>query len=55
MMASFGKAIEMRGERREEDQLFSYVPLEDRVPHNHPLRGMRSFVDPILAEFVAGV
>jgi transposase len=40
----------MRGDRREEDQLFSYVPLEDRVPANHPLRAIRRFVDPILAE-----
>lgn len=40
----------MRGDRREEDQLFSYVTLEDRVPANHPLRVMRRFVDPILAE-----
>lgn len=40
----------MRGDRREEDQLFSYVPLEDRVPENHPLRVIRKFVDPILAE-----
>ena len=40
----------MRGDRREEDQLFSYVPLEDRVPQRHPLRVIRQFVDPILAE-----
>ena len=40
----------MRGDRREEDQLFSYIPLEDRVPENHPLRVIRQFVDPILAE-----
>jgi transposase len=40
----------MRGDRREEDQLFSYIPLEDRVPANHPLRVIRRFVDPILAE-----
>ncbi|MGH7574766.1 MAG: transposase, partial [Longimicrobiales bacterium] len=40
----------MRGDRREEDQLFSYVPLEDRIPENHPLRVIRRFVDPILAE-----
>jgi len=38
----------MRGERREEDQLFSYVALEDRVPSDHPLRAIRGFVDPIL-------
>ena len=40
----------MRGDRREEDELFSYVALEDRVPAKHPLRVIRSFVDPILAE-----
>ena len=40
----------MRGDRQEEDQLFSYVALEDRVPQDHPLRSMRKFVDPILAE-----
>jgi transposase len=40
----------MRGDRREEDQLFSYIPLEDRVPQNHPLRVIRAFVDPILGE-----
>lgn len=40
----------MRGDRREEDQLFSYIPLEERVPRKHPLRVIRAFVDPILAE-----
>lgn len=40
----------MRGERREEDQLFSYVALEDRVPSDHPLRAIRAFVDPILRD-----
>jgi transposase len=40
----------MRGDRREEDQLFSYVPLEERVPKEHPLRAVRAFVDPILHE-----
>jgi len=40
----------MRGERREEDQLFSYVALEDRVPSDHPLRAIRGFVDPILRD-----
>lgn len=40
----------MRGDRREEEQLFSYVPLEDRVPPDHPLRAVRGFVDPILHE-----
>jgi transposase len=40
----------MRGDRREEDQLFSYVTLEDRVPPQHPLRAIRTFVDPILRD-----
>lgn len=40
----------MRGERRGEDQLFSYIPLEERVPADHPLRPIRAFVDPILKE-----
>lgn len=40
----------MRGDRREEDQLFSYMTLEDRVPADHPLRAIRGFVDPILRE-----
>jgi transposase len=40
----------MRGERRQEDQLFSYIPLEDRVPTDHPLRAIRAFVDPMLKE-----
>ena len=33
-----------------EVELFSYVPVEDRGPAKHPLRVIRSFVDPILAE-----
>jgi len=40
----------MRGDRHQEDQLFSYIPLEDRVPTNHPLRSIRAFVDPILKD-----
>jgi transposase len=40
----------MRGERREEDQLFSYILLEERIPERHPLRAIRRFVDPMLAE-----
>jgi transposase len=47
---NLSKGLSMRGERREEDQLFSYVVLEDRVPAKHPLRSIRTFVDPILSE-----
>jgi transposase len=42
--------LSMRGDRREEDQLFSYIPLEDRVPADHPLRAIRAFVDPVLRD-----
>ncbi|MGH7631142.1 MAG: IS5 family transposase [Gemmatimonadales bacterium] len=38
----------MRGEDRRQDILFSYVSIEDRIPVDHPLRAMRSLVDPIL-------
>src|SRR5688572_193978 len=50
MMQPQLKEPSMRGDRREESELFSYVPLEDRVPANHPLRVIRKFVDPIQAE-----
>jgi hypothetical protein len=30
--------------------VFSYASLEERVPKNHPLRGMRTMVDAALAE-----
>jgi len=40
----------MRGDRERVEDLFSYVPLEDRVPADHPLRAIRRFVDPILAQ-----
>src|SRR6201991_4001937 len=30
--------------------MFSYVPLEERIPANHPLRSVRKLVDAVLAE-----
>jgi transposase len=38
----------MRGEDRRQDVLFSYLSIEDRIPEDHPLRAMRSLVEPVL-------
>ena len=40
----------MRGNMERTEELFSYVPLADRIPAEHPLRSIRRFVDPILRE-----
>ena len=40
----------MRGDDRQQGGMFSYVSLEDRVPAKHPLRKIRSLVQPILKE-----
>jgi transposase len=38
----------MRGQLKEQSALFSYIPLETRIPDRHPLRRIRDLVDPIL-------
>ncbi len=38
----------MRGDDRRQDVLFSYLSVEDRIPPDHPLRAMRSLVEPVL-------
>ena len=38
----------MRGLKRQQDAMFSYVSLEERVPGDHPLRRIRALVDPLL-------
>lgn len=43
----------MRGEDLQSGTLFSYIPLEDRVPSNHPLRRMKRLVDGILRSMSA--
>ena len=40
----------MRGHESEEQALFSYVALEDRIPAKHPLRIIRKLVDGALRE-----
>jgi transposase len=40
----------MRGEDVQQDELFSYGTLEERVPSDHPLRAIRAMVDVALKE-----
>lgn len=41
---------DMRGDQDEQEEVFSYIPLEKRVPQDHPLRRIREFVDRALGE-----
>ena|SRR5712692_771927 len=40
----------MRGDDQQQDAVFSYVSLEQRVPGDHPLRAIRKMVDAALQE-----
>lgn len=40
----------MRGETEKQTEMFSYIPLEMRVPKKHPLRGMKEIIDEVLEE-----
>ena len=40
----------MRGDDEQTDSMFSYVSAEQRIPKEHPLRGIRQLVDEILRE-----
>lgn len=39
----------MRGAEQQQDVLFSYLTIEERIPKDHPLRAMRALVNPMLA------
>src|SRR5262250_2915135 len=50
-MTTFLTEVRMRGDDREDqDAMWSYVPMERRIPVDHPLRAMRSLVDARLRE-----
>src|SRR5579859_511512 len=40
----------MRGHDEQQEEMFSYVSPEKRVPQDHPLRGLRAMVDAALQE-----
>jgi transposase len=40
--------MSVRGDERIQDGMFSYVSLEQRVPADHPLRGVRKVTDAVL-------
>jgi hypothetical protein len=40
--------MNMRGDERIQDGMFSYVSLEQRVPLDHPLRAVRKLPDAVL-------
>lgn len=40
----------MRGNQDQQDEVFSYIPLEKRVPQDHPLRRIREMADRALRE-----
>src|SRR5262245_62452698 len=43
--------VRMRGDDRDEQgAMWSYVPMERRIPADHPLRAMRPMVDTVLRE-----
>lgn len=43
----------MRGESSKQDELFSYVSLESRIPSGHPIRKVRKIIDSALSDLDA--
>src|SRR5947209_1059994 len=51
MRMTTSREVRMRGDDRDEQgAMWSYVPVEHRIPADHPLRVMRSLVDAVLQE-----
>src|SRR5262244_739768 len=50
MLATRHEEARMRGDHDEQADVWSYIPLEQRVPADHPLRPMRAMVDTVLTE-----
>src|ERR1700739_2240647 len=42
------RLTDMRGDERDQDGMFSYISLEQRVPQDHPLRAVRKLTDAVL-------
>jgi transposase len=38
----------MRGNDQQQEEMFSYVPMEKRIPQDHPLRRVRAMTDTAL-------
>jgi transposase len=50
MRVTLREEARMRGDDEQQASVWSYIPLEQRVPADHPLRPMRAMVDEILRE-----
>src|SRR5678816_2343372 len=51
MRATLSEEARMRGDGIEpQSHMWSYVPLEQRIPADHPLRPLRAMVDVVLRE-----
>src|SRR5256712_10613179 len=51
MRVTTPKEVRMRGDHQEQQgAMWSYVPMDQRIPVDHPLRRMRPMVDAILEE-----
>lgn len=49
-VAHLTPGVGMRGAELIQEQLFSFVALEQRVPTDHPLRALKALVEPVLRE-----